>query len=582
MGMAGGAYKGDMERARLALQAQSIANQAAAQRRAAALREQELNQRQQMIDAANRERQEAAERASMHGKAGRKWLGGSPEGAQVPQGGTATASVPMGGQALGGQRSPYSVSAFDLGAAARQRANDQRLMALERQNNTLGQFQQVVNMERQQAAARKAQGQSTVASLMKMSMMNGGVAPMAALQLATRQMGFDGKTAAIGGAGFTANGDFFLDFVQKDAQTGQMSRATNLIGRADQGRIYYGQQGIFDNADRAAWRQQMLGARYSDQEINQLAGLDASAIEGLDDAGRQRLAAGFVDPAGGSDWKRDIAMRKQHLAARKQYLEEQKFATKLERITGKPTTRERMSGITRLIPMYSKMTETYKDEFGEEHVVKKYKNPEDVIRAASNAYDDLLKKIMDNKDPSLGQQNPNPTADNETPTAPAGSVAPGGEGAGVTNGLPQTAREILSSKELADALGELGGEGNGGAAHAARGASGEDGAATLAEGGEAPAAPAEGGAGGGAPAEGAAPAGGGDGAPAPAPVADGGDGAPPPPPPPPPAEGGAEGDAPAGDAPAGDAPGNIEGDTEEDQALKNNPFAKWIKRSKRK
>lgn len=544
MGMAGGAFEGDKERAHQAATARSQAMQAAA----LALRQRELNQRQQMIDDARREREAAAERASMHGKAGRKWLGGGQ------------------GEAPAERKSPYSVSAFDLGAAARQRANDQRLMALERQNNTLGQFQQVVNMERQQAAARKAQGQATVASLMKMAKLNGGVAPIAALQLATRQMGFDGKTAAIGGAGFTANGDFFLDFVQKDTQTGQMSRATNLIGRADQGRIYYGQQGIFDNADRAAWRQQMLGARYSDQEINQLAGLNATAIEGLDEAGRKRLADGFVDPAGGSDWKRDIAYRK--LA-----LQEQRLARSLGQ---QSLDAAQKYALYHFKDFGSPRKATEEDvKAGKAKAVGDYVMPDN--EEMFNSAVDFYKRRMQNQDPATNPQGgdqggqqpapgteanpPAPGSEAQPPAAPAaGGEAPAGdqppaeeEDAGDEEELPPEAREIVPPEEGQGEL-DFGGE--------------------AAPAGEAPAAGGEG----GAPAEG-----GGEAAPAPAPEggAPAGEGAPPPPPPPP-AEGG-EGaaggeEAPAGGGGAGGAPAEGEsGEEEEDDKISaSNPFAKWI------
>ena len=554
MGMAGGAYKGDMERARLALQAQSIANQAAAQRRAAALREQELNQRQQMIDAANRERQAAAERASMHGKAGRKWLGGGAG----DQGGQ--------GASPAGRQSPYSVSAFDLGAAARQRANDQRLMALERQNNTLGQFQQVVNMERQQAAAKKAQGQATVASLMKMAKLNGGVAPISALELATRQMGFDGKTSAIGGAGFTANGDFFLDFVQKDAQTGQMSRATNLIGRADQGRIYYGQQGIFDNADRAAWRQDMLKNRYSTDEINHYAGLNATAIQGLDEKGRARLDQGFVDPT------TDVTWQSQYNERMKQVKMEEAKA-RIAKALGQQELTPAQDFAFRNFSKFGGDRDATEEEIkaGKATDVGDANNPHFVVsmnnEEAFNAAIDFYNRQRQGQDPATqgAQPAPKPTGEEEPPAGdqpPAGEEAPAGGDAA----LPKEAREIVKPQEApAEGQGEFDFGGEGGAAPAP--AEGGEGGAPAEGGGEA--APA--------PAEGAAPAGGGDGAP--------------PPPPPPPAEGG---EAPAGgeEAPAdvggaggaGGAPAEGEpGEEEEDDTLlKSNPFARWVPKKNRK
>lgn len=562
MGMAGGAFEGDKERAHQAATARSQAMQAAA----LALRQRELNQRQQMIDDARREREAAAERASMHGKAGRKWLGGGQ------------------GEDPAERKSPYSVSAFDLGAAARQRANDQRLMALERQNNTLGQFQQVVNMERQQAAAKKAQGQATVASLMKMAKLNGGVAPIAALELATRQMGFDGKTSAIGGAGFTANGDFFLDFVQKDAQTGQMSRATNLIGRADQGRIYYGQQGIFDNADRAAWRQQMLGARYSDQEINQLAGLNATAIEGLDEAGRKRLADGFVDPAGGSDWKRDIAYRK--LA-----LQEQRLARSLGQ---QSLDAAQKYALYHFKDFQDRRLATEDDV--KNGVPGATKAGDTIIMSNEEAFKaavDFYNRSARNQDPATNPQGgdqggqqpapgteanpPAPGSEAQPPAAPAaGGEAPAGEEetpagdqppageeapAGGDAALPKEAREIVKPQEApAEGQGELQFGGEAAPAGEATAEGGEGGAPAEGGGEAAP-----------APAEGAAPAG-------------GGDGAPPPPPPPPPAEGG-EGaaggeEAPAGGGGAGGAGAPAEGEPgeeeEDDKISASNPFAKWI------
>ena len=295
MGMAGGAHKGDMDRARIALQAASIAN---------SRRAQEAQQQHQRAVLAEQARQAdmADARANRALDIQESRQQGQPE---TPE-----------------RKSPYSVfSNADLLAAARQRAQDGRLSALEGQNNVLGQFQQVVDTEKRQQAAKRAHGQSTMAALMKMAMANGGTAPMAAINFANRQFGFDGKTRAIGGAGFTQNGDWFVDFLQKD-QNGQLSRQTSTMPFEQQGQVFYGQAGIFDNADRAAWRKGMLDRKYSTQEVNTFSGLDATAMQGLDAAGLQRLEQGFVDPANGGDWKKELAFRKQELM-------EAKFAQKL-------------------------------------------------------------------------------------------------------------------------------------------------------------------------------------------------------------------------------------------------------------
>ena len=290
MGMAGGAYKGDMERARLRMQAAQIANSRRAQLAHEQHQKDVLAEQARQADMADARANRALDIQEQRNQP-------SPE---TPE-----------------RRSPYSVfSNADILAAARQRASDRRLAELEGQNSVLGQFEQVVGMEKRQQAAKKAHGQATMAALMKVAMANGGRAPMAALNFANRQFGFDGKTRAIGGAGFTADGTWFVDFLSKD-QNGQLARQTSTMPLEQQGQVYYGQAGIFDNADRAAWRKRMLDSKFSTQEVNTYSGLNATALEGLDEAGLQRLEQGFVDPASGSDWKRDLAYRKQALAEAK-------------------------------------------------------------------------------------------------------------------------------------------------------------------------------------------------------------------------------------------------------------------------
>lgn len=290
MGMAGGAYKGDMERARLRMQAAQIANSRRAQLAHEQHQKDVLAEQARQADMADARANRALDIQEQRKQP-------APE---TPE-----------------RRSPYSVfSNADILAAARQRASDRRLAELEGQNSVLGQFEQVVGMEKRQQAAKKAHGQATMAALMKVAMANGGRAPMAALNFANRQFGFDGKTRAIGGAGFTADGTWFVDFLSKD-QNGQLARQTSTMPLEQQGQVYYGQAGIFDNADRAAWRKRMLDSKFSTQEVNTYSGLNATAIEGLDEAGLQRLEQGFVDPASGGDWKRDLAYRKQALAEAK-------------------------------------------------------------------------------------------------------------------------------------------------------------------------------------------------------------------------------------------------------------------------
>lgn len=297
MGMAGGAYQGDKERAQMALQAAQIANSRRAQEQAAAHQQAVLAEQARQADMAN-----ARANRALDIQEGR--------GGQIER---------------PGRSNPYSVSVngVDVLGNARQMAQDRRLAALEGQNGMLGQFQQVCDAEAKRTKAKHEQGQATMASMMKMGMLKGGTVPMAALNFANRQFGFDGRTQAIGGAGFTQNGDFFIDFLTKDPNNGgAISRQTQVMKYDELGRVLYSQAGIFTNEDRAKWRKGMLQRGYSTEEVNTMCGLNATAVERLDDAGRQRLDAGYADPSQDGDWKRQLAERKMALM-------EQKFAASL-------------------------------------------------------------------------------------------------------------------------------------------------------------------------------------------------------------------------------------------------------------
>ena len=282
MGMAGGAYQGDMERARLRMQAAQVANQRAAQ---------DARQRQEQSLLAERKRQADMEAARV-------------DRALDIREDALTAAV-------SGRPQGQDTTLGDGATIIDQRANDERLAALHLQDGMLGQFREVCDAEERRTEARKAQGQATMASLMKLARNNGGVAPMSALKLAARKFGFDGQTQAIGAAGYTANGDWFVDFITRNAQ-GQIVRNTETMPLVEQGAVYYSQAGIFDDNDRAAWRKSMHGAKYTDEQINTFAGMNATHLQNLDADGLARLEAGLVDPSGmGGDWKRQLAERKQ-------------------------------------------------------------------------------------------------------------------------------------------------------------------------------------------------------------------------------------------------------------------------------
>lgn len=301
MGMAGGAYQGDKDREQFALQAAQLASQRRAQDMAHQRAQAQLEEQARQADMADAR----ANRAMDIQEQGNQ-LRADQQNAMLQE--------RMRQNDMMDASRQRGLDIRDQIAAARQRAQDARLAKLAGQNDIFGQFQQVCDAEQKQTKARQARGQATMASMMKMGMLKGGIVPMAAINFANRQFGFDGKSQAIGAAGFMQNGNFFIDFLKKDPQSGQISRNTQVFNYEDMGRVLYSQAGIFDNKDRQQWRDGMAKRGYSAQEINSMAGMNAIAIEQLDDAGRQRLEAGFADPtATNDDWKAQYTRRKQEI-----------------------------------------------------------------------------------------------------------------------------------------------------------------------------------------------------------------------------------------------------------------------------
>ena len=267
MGMAGGAYKGDMERARLALQARQVANQSRAQAQAAALRQRELDQRQQMIDAARQREADARDLASMHGKAGRKWLGGG------------------GGRENQAPVAPTSVDALAARVRQNPRAENALTQKMAQQQQVFSGYEQLGKRERAQREQRQAQGASAVASVLKLAGMQGkdgnqrGVVPLYALQALNRDMGFDGQNQGFVQGGYTSNGDFFLTYARRDPQSGQLLTKDHVLNPIDQYKIMHQQPGIFNDEDRGNQAGVLKKMGYRDNEILLASGLDQTGLE---------------------------------------------------------------------------------------------------------------------------------------------------------------------------------------------------------------------------------------------------------------------------------------------------------------
>lgn len=544
MGMAGGAYQGDKDRAQFALQAAQLAAQRRAQDMAHQRAQDQLEEQRRQADMADAR----ANRAMDIQEQGNQLRADQQNAAlqeRMRQNDLMDASRQRG------------LDIRDQIAAARQQAQDARLAKLAGQNDIFGQFQQVCDAEQKQTKARQARGQATMASMMKMGMLKGGTVPMAALNFANRQFGFDGKSQAIGAAGFMQNGNFFIDFLQKDPQSGQIARNTQVFNYEDMGRVLYSQAGVFDNKDRQQWREGMAKRGYSAQEINAMAGMNASAIEQLDDAGRQRLEAGFADPtATNDDWKAQYTRRKQEIDLQ---LAERKLAKQLGQNGLTPAQKYALYH-------FNEFTQPQAHEATQEDVnagrakkvgdqVYTQTTPDQAFKAAV----EFFNKNAQNADPAVnpGQSDPN--------AQPPPSADPAGTGAAKPPAEEQEDPESPEEPEVEapEDEGEAPKEPIVGSGAAAPGdnAVGQD---ELDFGGvaepETPEAPAEGGEGGEAP----------------VPAGEGGEGAPPPPPAQaqPPAE---EPKSMAGAA--GGVPG--EGDEKpEEEKPSDNPFAKWVKRGK--
>lgn len=264
MGVAGGAYESDIDHARLRLQAEQNALRGAEIEKRDTMERARLAETQRQFDV----RQQQADWNAQADRVQR-----DDQFRQL--------------MALQPKKSPYSVWSNAGGGGAGGAGDDGTAL----QQSILNQYRQV----REEGAARqrqkKAAGQANMASLMKLALENGGQAPIEAIQFANRQLGFDNETQAIGGAGFTQNGDWFVDFVQKDPRTGQIARKTNVMPRQEQGKVFYGQHGVFDNNDRALWRRGMRKAGYSEKETNAYAGVDADELELMSQTANDRFAS---------------------------------------------------------------------------------------------------------------------------------------------------------------------------------------------------------------------------------------------------------------------------------------------------
>ena len=181
----------------------------------------------------------------------------------------------------------------------------------EKQRAVYDGYAQLGKQAKQQQLERQESGASALASVMKLAMSNGGTNPKTGktskgmiprygLEALNRDMGFDGQNQGFVSGGFTANGDFFLQYAQKDPQTGQMVTTPQVITPVDQFKIMNRQRGIFTNQDLGEMAAQLKQSGYRDDEIMFASGVNQSQLEQIKNAEKQVKAQ---KAAGNSDLK---------------------------------------------------------------------------------------------------------------------------------------------------------------------------------------------------------------------------------------------------------------------------------------
>lgn len=290
MGMASGVFEADMERAKLRQQA---ANNAATQ--ALNWRKQQLAEREYEDKRKARERDEALdkERYDQRMKLYEREL--DEKGAREDR------------------KLDYEMWRQDrLDALAERKyalQEAEQQAKYEKQRAIYDGYAQLGKQAKQQQMARQESGATALASVMKLAMGNGGanpktgkkskgMVPRYALEALNRDMGFDGQNQGFVSGGYTANGDFFLEYAQKDPQTGQMVTTPQVITPIDQFKIMNKQRGVFTKQDCGEMAAQLKGTGYRDDEIMLASGIDQSQLEQIKKAEKQvqaKKAAGNDD-----------------------------------------------------------------------------------------------------------------------------------------------------------------------------------------------------------------------------------------------------------------------------------------------
>lgn len=241
---------------------------------------------------------------AMHGKAGRKWLGG--ESGAVSSGdalhGMAGRKWLSGGEPQ--TQSHSRITAFStsgngdatwydnmdpIGARAKTAAWEAERALRDRvyadQRSSFDEMAQVMEVSKRKKAQQQISLANDIAAMMKFS--NGGVIPNELRELVNRRYGWDGvKTGILPQSGFTVDGSFNIIIGNGDDGMGNVATQIQSFNPFQQYQIMNLNQAAFDDNDRGALRQRLIDSGYSEKELG-------------------------VFEQQGANWRRDLAEQKQ-------------------------------------------------------------------------------------------------------------------------------------------------------------------------------------------------------------------------------------------------------------------------------
>lgn len=200
---------------------------------------------------------------ALHGQAGRKWLGGGDQQTQEPQSRISFFASDGQGRISRGDNASGEMQVRDTDVWG----NDWRLRMYADQMASHDEMGQVMQAVRQKKAQQQLGLQNDIASLMKYA--QGGVIPEELRQLVNRKYGFDGvKSGLLPSSGFTQNGDFALQVANGVDRNGNVQVQTIGINPFQQYSMMQTNDAAFDDNDRAALRQRLKqDYGYSDREL---------------------------------------------------------------------------------------------------------------------------------------------------------------------------------------------------------------------------------------------------------------------------------------------------------------------------